>query len=180
MYMLLDFVCGGDFFSNLRAARRFAPATVKHYAGCIVLALDYIHSRDVVYRDLKCVGPAHSCERSKAPLFGGPASGLRLERWTLSTRVARLGGCWRFGGSSVCMAMECRCGDLSFPLLASAPKVHWHGRQEPKLRLGACSHNRSGVIPLCAHLYAVSSFSSFTPLRRSRSRSLHSRRATLA
>ena len=53
MYMLLDFVPGGDLFSNLRAARRFSPATVKHYAGCIILALDYVHSRGVVYRDLK-------------------------------------------------------------------------------------------------------------------------------
>jgi protein kinase X len=53
VYMMLDFVPGGDLFSNLRAARRFSPATVKHYAGCIILALDYVHSRGVVYRDLK-------------------------------------------------------------------------------------------------------------------------------
>ena len=53
MYMLLDFASGGDFFSHLRAARRFTPATVKHYVGCIVLALDYMHSRDVVHRDVK-------------------------------------------------------------------------------------------------------------------------------
>jgi serine/threonine protein kinase len=53
VYMLLDFVPGGDFFSHLRLARRFSPATVKHYVGCIILALDYVHSRGVVYRDLK-------------------------------------------------------------------------------------------------------------------------------
>jgi serine/threonine protein kinase len=53
VYMLLDFAPGGDFFSHLRAQRRFSPDTVKHYVGCIVLALDYVHSMDVVYRDLK-------------------------------------------------------------------------------------------------------------------------------
>jgi protein kinase X len=53
VYMLLDFAPGGDFFSHLRAARRFFADTAQHYVGCIVLALDYVHSRDVVYRDLK-------------------------------------------------------------------------------------------------------------------------------
>ena len=70
MYMLLDFAPGGDCFSHLRAQRRFSPATAAHYVGCIVLALDYIHSRGVVYRDLKyaalrtvCLhaGSMHSC-----------------------------------------------------------------------------------------------------------------------
>jgi hypothetical protein len=50
---------------------------------------------------------------------------------------------------------------LLFPLLASAPKVHWQAEagapaseQEPKLLLGACSHNHivlfSCVVGLCA------------------------------
>lgn len=53
IYMLMDYVAGGDFFSHLRAARRFPPETAKHYIACIVLALDYVHSKNVIYRDLK-------------------------------------------------------------------------------------------------------------------------------
>jgi serine/threonine protein kinase len=53
LYMLLEYVIGGELFSHLRKAGRFANETTRFYAGAIVLALQHLHSMDIVYRDLK-------------------------------------------------------------------------------------------------------------------------------
>lgn len=53
LYMLLDYVCGGELFSYLRNAGRFCTSTANFYTAEIVLALEYLHSQSVVYRDLK-------------------------------------------------------------------------------------------------------------------------------
>ncbi|KAK0098099.1 hypothetical protein PV326_011287 [Microctonus aethiopoides] len=53
VYMLLEFVAGGELFSYLRAAGRFSGPTSCFYAAEIVCALDYLHSMHIVYRDLK-------------------------------------------------------------------------------------------------------------------------------
>lgn len=53
LYMLLEFVCGGELFSFLRHAGRFCMAKSLFYAAEIVSALDYLHKEDIVYRDLK-------------------------------------------------------------------------------------------------------------------------------
>ena len=53
LYMLLEFVCGGELFSYLRNAGRFSNNTSRFYASEIICAIDYLHSKDIVYRDLK-------------------------------------------------------------------------------------------------------------------------------
>ena len=53
LYMLLDFVCGGELFAYLRAAQRFTNEIAVFYASEIVMALDYLHSLNIIYRDLK-------------------------------------------------------------------------------------------------------------------------------
>uniref|UniRef100_A0A914V1Z2 Uncharacterized protein n=1 Tax=Plectus sambesii TaxID=2011161 RepID=A0A914V1Z2_9BILA len=53
LYLLFDFVPGGELFSYLRASGRFGNRMSRFYAAEIVSALDYMHSRNVVYRDLK-------------------------------------------------------------------------------------------------------------------------------
>lgn len=53
VYMLLEFVAGGELFSYLRAAGRFSGPTSCFYAAEIVSALDYLHLKHIVYRDLK-------------------------------------------------------------------------------------------------------------------------------
>lgn len=53
VYMLLEFVAGGELFSYLRAAGRFAGPTSCFYAAELVCALEYLHSKHIVYRDLK-------------------------------------------------------------------------------------------------------------------------------
>lgn len=51
--MLLEYVQGGELFSHLRRAGRFSLAVSRFFAAEITLALDYLHSLDIVYRDLK-------------------------------------------------------------------------------------------------------------------------------
>ena len=53
LYMLLEYVCGGELFTYLRNAGRFSGGTALFYAAEIVLALEYLHSLSLVYRDLK-------------------------------------------------------------------------------------------------------------------------------
>jgi serine/threonine protein kinase len=44
---------GGELFSHLRKQGRFVPDVAKFYAASIVLALEYLHDKDIIYRDLK-------------------------------------------------------------------------------------------------------------------------------
>uniref|UniRef100_A0A6A7G9E5 Protein kinase DC2-like n=2 Tax=Hirondellea gigas TaxID=1518452 RepID=A0A6A7G9E5_9CRUS len=53
IYMLFEFVAGGELFSYLRSTGKFPPATAVFYATEIVSALTYLHSLSIVYRDVK-------------------------------------------------------------------------------------------------------------------------------
>lgn len=53
LYMILDYINGGELFFHLKKEGRFAEARVKLYAAEIVCALAHLHSLDIVYRDLK-------------------------------------------------------------------------------------------------------------------------------
>uniref|UniRef100_A0A7S4L655 cAMP-dependent protein kinase n=1 Tax=Paramoeba aestuarina TaxID=180227 RepID=A0A7S4L655_9EUKA len=53
LYMLLEYVQGGELFSHLRKAGRFSAGVTRFFAAEITLALDYLHSQEIVYRDLK-------------------------------------------------------------------------------------------------------------------------------
>jgi serine/threonine protein kinase len=53
LYMVMDFVQGGDFFTYLRREGRLPEERVQLYVAEIALALHHLHSLNVVYRDLK-------------------------------------------------------------------------------------------------------------------------------
>ncbi|KAJ3116187.1 serine/threonine protein kinase, AGC [Phlyctochytrium bullatum] len=53
VYLVLEYVRGGELFSLLRRVGRVSDGLAKYYAAQVVLALEYLHSRDIVYRDLK-------------------------------------------------------------------------------------------------------------------------------
>ncbi|MCJ1355350.1 MAG: camp-dependent protein kinase catalytic subunit [Icmadophila ericetorum] len=53
LYMVMDFVEGGELFSLLRKSQRFPNPVAKFYAAEVTLALDYLHSMHIIYRDLK-------------------------------------------------------------------------------------------------------------------------------
>ncbi len=51
--MLLEYAPGGELFTYLRTAQRFANSTAVFFAAEIVLVLDYLHTHYIVYRDFK-------------------------------------------------------------------------------------------------------------------------------
>ncbi|CAI7672596.1 unnamed protein product [Penicillium pancosmium] len=53
LYMVMDFVEGGELFSLLRKSQRFPNPVAKFYAAEVTLALEYLHQHQVIYRDLK-------------------------------------------------------------------------------------------------------------------------------
>ncbi|KAG1356880.1 hypothetical protein G6F62_001970 [Rhizopus arrhizus] len=53
LYMVMDYVPGGELFSFLRKSKKFSNEVARFYAGEVLLALAYLHSKDIIYRDLK-------------------------------------------------------------------------------------------------------------------------------
>jgi cGMP-dependent protein kinase len=54
IYMLMDKVLGGELFTYLQTRNSPLPeAHAKFYAACVVLAFEYLHDRQITYRDLK-------------------------------------------------------------------------------------------------------------------------------
>lgn len=53
LYMLFPYICGGELFSYLRSSGRFSANQALFYTAEIVSAFEYLHSKEIVYRDLK-------------------------------------------------------------------------------------------------------------------------------
>uniref|UniRef100_A0A1A7Y098 Protein kinase, cAMP-dependent, catalytic, beta a n=1 Tax=Iconisemion striatum TaxID=60296 RepID=A0A1A7Y098_9TELE len=53
VYLILDFLRGGDLFTRLSKEVMFTEEDVKFYLAELALALDHLHSFGIIYRDLK-------------------------------------------------------------------------------------------------------------------------------
>ncbi|MDP2434668.1 MAG: protein kinase [archaeon] len=53
LFMILDYLNGGELFFHLSNVDRFDEDRARFYAGEIILALGFLHQKKVVYRDLK-------------------------------------------------------------------------------------------------------------------------------
>jgi len=83
LFILMEYVNGGEFFTHLRKAGRFPEETAKFYTAEVLTALAYLHSNDIVYRDLK---PENllldSAGHAKITDFGF-AKQVEFRTWTL-------------------------------------------------------------------------------------------------
>ncbi|KAJ3219858.1 hypothetical protein HDU67_009046 [Dinochytrium kinnereticum] len=53
LYLVLEYISGGDLFTHLRRNRRFSESVARFYTVELVLAMEHIHSKGIIYRDLK-------------------------------------------------------------------------------------------------------------------------------
>ena len=53
LFFILDYCAGGELFFHLGKVGRFPEERAKFYTAQITLALEYVHSLDIIYRDLK-------------------------------------------------------------------------------------------------------------------------------
>lgn len=53
LYLIMDFINGGELFYHLQQEGQFTETRAKFYAAELILALQYLHKAGVVYRDVK-------------------------------------------------------------------------------------------------------------------------------
>ncbi|EPY35512.1 protein kinase A [Angomonas deanei] len=53
LYILLEYVVGGELFSHLRKAGKFPNDVSKFYSAEVILAFEHLHAKSIIYRDLK-------------------------------------------------------------------------------------------------------------------------------
>ena len=53
LYMFMDFLNGGELFTYLRKEQRLNEERAKLYSAEMIVAIGALHSRDIIYRDLK-------------------------------------------------------------------------------------------------------------------------------
>lgn len=83
VHMLLEYVNGGEVFTHLRNAGRFSKEFTKFYTGQIVLVIQYLHEKNIVYRDLKPENLLIAADGYLKITDFGFAKELHQDTWTL-------------------------------------------------------------------------------------------------
>lgn len=50
LYIVMEYVIGGEFFTLLRKTRRFDNDAARFYAAQVTLIFEYLHGRNIIYR----------------------------------------------------------------------------------------------------------------------------------
>lgn len=53
LFFILEYCPGGELFGLLSKKQRLSEEQAKFYSAQMILAIEYLHGRDIIYRDLK-------------------------------------------------------------------------------------------------------------------------------
>ncbi|CAD8169789.1 unnamed protein product [Paramecium pentaurelia] len=53
LYLVLDYLGGGDLRFHLGRLRKFTEEQTKFFAACIIVGLEYLHENNIIHRDIK-------------------------------------------------------------------------------------------------------------------------------
>jgi len=53
LWIVMELLSGGELYKHLKKYGRFTQPMVKFYSAEIALAIEYLHKKSLVYRDLK-------------------------------------------------------------------------------------------------------------------------------
>ena len=53
IYFLMKYIDGGDFFRVLRSIGICKKEQAQFYLGCLLLAIEHLHKKNIIYRDVK-------------------------------------------------------------------------------------------------------------------------------
>lgn len=53
LYMIQEYIPGGELFTHIRKAGKFPNDVAKFYTAEIICAIEFLHSKNIVFRDLK-------------------------------------------------------------------------------------------------------------------------------
>ena len=95
LYILMEFLVGGELYTLLRMNNKLTSNMVRFYAAEILVALTFLHDRNIIYRDLKP-------ENILLDALGH----VRLIDFGLSRQFPKSGSCGTFCGSPFYMAPE--------------------------------------------------------------------------
>lgn len=53
VHFVMEYVAGGEFFTHLRSRGQLTEDVARFYAAEVLIVFEYLHSKDIAYRDLK-------------------------------------------------------------------------------------------------------------------------------